>query len=57
TKDHPLEQVCGNLSKLVQTRRQLSTNPEMYMFALTVSIAKAKNIKEAMVGHAWIETI
>ncbi|GKC38718.1 retrovirus-related pol polyprotein from transposon TNT 1-94, partial [Tanacetum coccineum] len=36
TKDHPLEQVCGNPSKPVQTRRQLSTDPEMYMFALTL---------------------
>ncbi|GKC34688.1 uncharacterized mitochondrial protein-like protein [Tanacetum coccineum] len=35
TKDHPLEQVCGNPSKLVQTKIQLSTNPEMCMFALT----------------------
>ncbi|GKE53090.1 retrovirus-related pol polyprotein from transposon TNT 1-94, partial [Tanacetum coccineum] len=35
TKDHPLTQVRGNLSKLVQTRRQLATYPEMCMFALT----------------------
>nr|GFA88270.1 hypothetical protein [Tanacetum cinerariifolium] len=35
TKDHPLEQVRGNPSRLVQTRRQLATDPEMCMFALT----------------------
>ncbi|GJR43092.1 retrovirus-related pol polyprotein from transposon TNT 1-94 [Tanacetum coccineum] len=35
TKDHPLEQVCGNPSKPVQTRRQLATDPKMCMFALT----------------------
>nr|GEZ61053.1 retrovirus-related Pol polyprotein from transposon TNT 1-94 [Tanacetum cinerariifolium] len=35
TKDHPLTQVCGNPSKPVQTRRQLETDPEMCMFALT----------------------
>nr|GEW46894.1 RNA-directed DNA polymerase, eukaryota [Tanacetum cinerariifolium] len=35
TKDHPLEQVRRNPSKLVQTRRQLATDPEMCMFALT----------------------
>ncbi|GKB13828.1 retrovirus-related pol polyprotein from transposon TNT 1-94, partial [Tanacetum coccineum] len=29
TKDHPLEQVCGNPSKPVQTRQQLATDPEM----------------------------
>ncbi|GKE24571.1 retrovirus-related pol polyprotein from transposon TNT 1-94, partial [Tanacetum coccineum] len=35
TKDHPLTQVRGNPSKPVQTIRQLATDPEMYMFALT----------------------
>ncbi|GJZ50520.1 gag-pol polyprotein [Tanacetum coccineum] len=35
TKDHPLVQVRGNPSKPVQTRRQLATDPEMCMFALT----------------------
>ncbi|GKB69578.1 hypothetical protein Tco_0930990 [Tanacetum coccineum] len=57
TKDHPLEQVRGNPSKPVQTRRQLATNLEMCMFALTVSTAKPKNIKEAMVDFAWIEAM
>ncbi|GJW32151.1 retrovirus-related pol polyprotein from transposon TNT 1-94, partial [Tanacetum coccineum] len=46
TKDHPLTQVRGNPSKPVQTRRQLATNPEMYMFALTELIDKpfGKNV-------------
>ncbi|GKE19859.1 retrovirus-related pol polyprotein from transposon TNT 1-94 [Tanacetum coccineum] len=57
TKDHPLEQVCGNPSKPVQTRRQLATDPEMCMFALTVSTAEPKNIKEAMADSAWIEAM
>ncbi|GJV01737.1 hypothetical protein Tco_1335306 [Tanacetum coccineum] len=57
TKDHPLEQVRGNPSKPVQKRRQLATDPEMCMFALTVSIAEPKNIKEAMADSAWIEAM
>nr|GEW65722.1 integrase, catalytic region, zinc finger, CCHC-type, peptidase aspartic, catalytic [Tanacetum cinerariifolium] len=52
-----LKQVCGNPSKPIQTRRQLATNPEMCMFALTVSVAEPKKIKEAMTGHAWIEAM
>nr|GFB80778.1 retrovirus-related Pol polyprotein from transposon TNT 1-94 [Tanacetum cinerariifolium] len=48
TKDHPLKQVRGNSLKPVQTRRQLATDPKMYMFALIVSIVEPKNIKEAM---------
>nr|GFA06488.1 retrovirus-related Pol polyprotein from transposon TNT 1-94 [Tanacetum cinerariifolium] len=36
TKDHPLEQVIGNPSKSVRTRRQLESNGEMCMFTLTL---------------------
>ncbi|GJQ98736.1 retrovirus-related pol polyprotein from transposon TNT 1-94 [Tanacetum coccineum] len=57
TKDHPLEQVRGNPTMPVQTRRQLTTDPEMCMFALTVSIVEPKNIKEAMADSAWIEAM
>nr|GEZ68740.1 Gag-Pol polyprotein [Tanacetum cinerariifolium] len=57
TKDHPLEQVHGNPSKPVQTRRQLATDPEMCMFALTVSTAEPKNIKEVMANSALIEVM
>nr|GEU87098.1 hypothetical protein [Tanacetum cinerariifolium] len=56
-KDHPLEQVRGNPSRPVQTRRQLTTDPEMCMFALTVSTAEPKNIKETMADSAWIEAM
>nr|GEZ10955.1 retrovirus-related Pol polyprotein from transposon TNT 1-94 [Tanacetum cinerariifolium] len=35
TKDHPLEQVIGNLSQSVRTRHQLESDGELCMFALT----------------------
>nr|GEY39470.1 retrovirus-related Pol polyprotein from transposon TNT 1-94 [Tanacetum cinerariifolium] len=35
TKDHPLEQVIGNPSQSVKTRRQLELDGEMCMFILT----------------------
>ncbi|GJY81339.1 retrovirus-related pol polyprotein from transposon TNT 1-94 [Tanacetum coccineum] len=57
TKDHPLEQVIGNPSQSIRTRRQLETDGEMCMFALTVSRTKPKNIKEAMADSAWIESM
>ncbi|GJY23171.1 reverse transcriptase domain-containing protein [Tanacetum coccineum] len=57
TKDYPLEQVIGNPSQPIITRRQLETNGEICMFALTVSRTELKNIKEAMADHAWIEAI
>nr|GFB45669.1 Gag-Pol polyprotein [Tanacetum cinerariifolium] len=57
TKDHPLEQVIGNPSQSVRTRRQLESDAEMCMFALTVSRTEPKNIKEAMADSAWIESV
>ncbi|GKA10540.1 putative ribonuclease H-like domain-containing protein [Tanacetum coccineum] len=57
TKDHPLEQVIGNHSQSIRTRRQLETDGEMCMFALTVSRTEPKNIKEAMADSAWIEAM
>nr|GFB91691.1 Gag-Pol polyprotein [Tanacetum cinerariifolium] len=57
TKDHPLEQVIGNPSQSVRTRRQLESDGEMCMFALTVSHTEPKNIKESMADSAWIESM
>nr|GEU89955.1 hypothetical protein [Tanacetum cinerariifolium] len=57
SKDHPLEQVIGNPSQSVRTRRQLESNGELCMFALTVSRTKPKTIKEAMTNSAWIESM
>nr|GFA14709.1 putative ribonuclease H-like domain-containing protein [Tanacetum cinerariifolium] len=52
TKDHPLEQVIRNPSQSTRTRRQLESDGEMCMFALTVSRTEPKNIKEAMADSA-----
>nr|GEV07391.1 hypothetical protein [Tanacetum cinerariifolium] len=41
----------------IRTRRQLESNGEMCMFALTVSRTELENIKEAMVDSAWIESM
>nr|GFC46139.1 Gag-Pol polyprotein [Tanacetum cinerariifolium] len=54
---HPLEQVIGNPSQPVRTRRQLESDAKMCMFALTVSRTEPKNIKEAMADFAWIESM
>nr|GEV30719.1 Gag-Pol polyprotein [Tanacetum cinerariifolium]GEV31349.1 Gag-Pol polyprotein [Tanacetum cinerariifolium] len=57
TKDHPLEQFIGNPLQSVRTRRQLESDGEMCMFALTMSQTEPKNIKEAMADYAWIESM
>nr|GEY02972.1 hypothetical protein [Tanacetum cinerariifolium] len=49
--------VRGNPSRPVQTRQQLATDPQKCMYALTVSTAEPKNIKETMADSAWIEAM
>ncbi|GKC04103.1 retrovirus-related pol polyprotein from transposon TNT 1-94 [Tanacetum coccineum] len=44
-------------AKVPLTRRQLETDGEMSMFALTVSRTEPKIIKEAMADSAWIEAM
>ncbi|GJS80675.1 hypothetical protein Tco_0730556 [Tanacetum coccineum] len=56
-KRSPVNSSSWQSIKPVQTRRQLATDPEMCMFALTVSIVEPKNIKEAMADSAWIEAM
>ncbi|GKE71896.1 retrovirus-related pol polyprotein from transposon TNT 1-94, partial [Tanacetum coccineum] len=57
TKNHPIEQVIGNPSKLVQTRNRLRSDLELYMYVLTASLTEPKNIKEAMLDHSWIKSM
>nr|GEV68725.1 hypothetical protein [Tanacetum cinerariifolium] len=57
TKDHPLEQVVREPSRLVLTRNQLRSDGDMCMYALTVSTVEPKNVKEAMTDPAWIESM
>ncbi|GJU28231.1 retrovirus-related pol polyprotein from transposon TNT 1-94 [Tanacetum coccineum] len=57
TKNHPIEQVIGDPSRLVMTRDRLHTNAEVCMYALTVSIIEPKNIKEGMLDASWIKSM
>nr|GEW92149.1 retrovirus-related Pol polyprotein from transposon TNT 1-94 [Tanacetum cinerariifolium] len=54
TKDHPLEQVCGNPSSPVQTRRQLATDPEMCMYVLTVWDLVDKPFGKIVIRLKWL---
>nr|GEW37917.1 retrotransposon protein, putative, Ty3-gypsy subclass [Tanacetum cinerariifolium] len=53
TKDHPLEQVTGNPSQSVRTRRQLESDAEMCMFVLTEGI----DFKESFAPVARLEAV
>nr|GEU55013.1 hypothetical protein [Tanacetum cinerariifolium] len=54
TKDHPLEQVRGNPSRPVQTRRQLATDLEMCMYALTVWELVDKPFGKSIIRLKWL---
>ncbi|GKB62772.1 retrovirus-related pol polyprotein from transposon TNT 1-94 [Tanacetum coccineum] len=56
TKNHPLEQVIGDPSKPVMTRKKPQTDAEVCMYALIVSRIEPKNIKEAMHDHNFEES-
>nr|GEV79207.1 hypothetical protein [Tanacetum cinerariifolium] len=53
-EDHPLEQVHGNPSRPVQTRRQLVTDPEICMFTLTVWELVDKPFGKAIIRVKWL---
>nr|GEV50025.1 hypothetical protein [Tanacetum cinerariifolium] len=57
TKDHPLEQVIREPSRLVLTRNQLKTDGDMCIYSLTVSIIELKSVKKALTNPAWIESM
>nr|GEV42218.1 retrovirus-related Pol polyprotein from transposon TNT 1-94 [Tanacetum cinerariifolium] len=53
TKYHPLEQVIGNPLRSVRTRRQLESNGEMCMFALTEGV----DFEESFAPVARLEAV
>nr|GEX88705.1 hypothetical protein [Tanacetum cinerariifolium] len=57
TKDHPLEQVIGEPSRLVLIRNQLKTDGDMCIYALTVGIMELKSVKDALIDPAWIKSM
>ncbi|GKD78534.1 retrovirus-related pol polyprotein from transposon TNT 1-94, partial [Tanacetum coccineum] len=48
--------LCTPVQEIVESSSR-NIDPEMCMFALTVSIVEPKNIKEAMADSAWIEAM
>ncbi|GJX84026.1 hypothetical protein Tco_0333507 [Tanacetum coccineum] len=52
TKNHLIEQMIGDRSKPVMTRKRHQTDAEVCMYAMTVSTIELKNIKEAMLDHS-----
>ncbi|GKA96354.1 retrovirus-related pol polyprotein from transposon TNT 1-94 [Tanacetum coccineum] len=57
TKDHPIDNVIGDPSKLVSTRHQLQDEPLFCYFDAFLSSVKPKIYKEALTKSSWIEAM
>ncbi|GKB20207.1 retrovirus-related pol polyprotein from transposon TNT 1-94 [Tanacetum coccineum] len=57
TKIHPLENVIGNPSRHVFTRKQLQTDAMWCFLDAFLTSVKPKNFKEALLESSWIDAI
>ncbi|GKA29763.1 retrovirus-related pol polyprotein from transposon TNT 1-94 [Tanacetum coccineum] len=57
TKNHPLENVIGDPSRSVSTRKQLKTDAIWCYFDAFLTFVELKNFKEAMLESSWIEAM
>ncbi|GKC04409.1 retrovirus-related pol polyprotein from transposon TNT 1-94 [Tanacetum coccineum] len=57
TKIHPLENVIGNPSRPVSTRKQLQTDAMWCFYDAFLTSVAPKNFKEALLESSWIDAI
>ncbi|GKA19358.1 integrase, catalytic region, zinc finger, CCHC-type containing protein [Tanacetum coccineum] len=57
SKDHPLDNVIGNPSRPVSTRKQLATDALWCLYNSVLSKVKPKNVKTAMDEACWFEAM
>nr|GFC57012.1 integrase, catalytic region, zinc finger, CCHC-type, peptidase aspartic, catalytic [Tanacetum cinerariifolium] len=53
SKDHPLDNVIGNPSRPVSTRKQLATDALWCLYSSALSKIKPKNFKSAIIKDCW----
>ncbi|GJW58274.1 retrovirus-related pol polyprotein from transposon TNT 1-94 [Tanacetum coccineum] len=57
TKDHPIENVIGDRSRSVSTRKQLQTDAMWCYFDAFLTSVEPKNFKQAMTQPSWIDAM
>ncbi|GKE39152.1 retrovirus-related pol polyprotein from transposon TNT 1-94, partial [Tanacetum coccineum] len=57
TKDHPIENVIGDPSRSVSTRKQLKTDAMWCYFDDFLTFIEPKNFKQAMIEPSWIDAM
>ncbi|GJX02865.1 retrovirus-related pol polyprotein from transposon TNT 1-94 [Tanacetum coccineum] len=57
TKDHPLENIIGELARLVSTRLQLHEQALFCYYDAFLTVVKPKTYKDALTQSCWIESM
>ncbi|GJS99389.1 retrovirus-related pol polyprotein from transposon TNT 1-94 [Tanacetum coccineum] len=57
TKDHPLDNIVGNPSRHVSTRKQLASDALWCCFHTELSKVKPKNFKMAVIEDCWFQAM
>ncbi|GKB22435.1 putative ribonuclease H-like domain-containing protein [Tanacetum coccineum] len=57
SKDHPMENIIGDPSRLVSTRKQLATDALWCFYNFVLSKVKPKNFKSAVTEDCWFEAM
>ncbi|GJY46835.1 retrovirus-related pol polyprotein from transposon TNT 1-94 [Tanacetum coccineum] len=57
TKDHPIENLIGDPSRSVSTRKQLQTDVMWCYFDAFLTSIELKNFKQAMIEPSWIDAM
>ncbi|GKC36250.1 hypothetical protein Tco_1048634 [Tanacetum coccineum] len=56
-KDHPLDNIIGNPSRPVSTRKQLATDALWCLYNSVLSKVKPKNFKSAITEDCWFQAM
>ncbi|GKA81212.1 retrovirus-related pol polyprotein from transposon TNT 1-94 [Tanacetum coccineum] len=57
SKDHPLDNIVGNLSRSVSTRKQLASDALWCCFHTELSTVEPKNFKMAIIEDCWFQAM
>ncbi|GKF22059.1 hypothetical protein Tco_0074381 [Tanacetum coccineum] len=57
SKDHPLDNIIGNPSRLVSTRKQLATDSLWCLYNSVLSKVKPKNFKSVITEDYWFQAM
>nr|GEU83222.1 retrovirus-related Pol polyprotein from transposon TNT 1-94 [Tanacetum cinerariifolium] len=57
SKDHPLDNVIGNPSRSVSTRKQLATDALWCLYSSVLSKVEPKNFKSAITEDCWFQAM